>query len=67
MRLDRTLGPQVVSWIEANLCHGPGDVQGQPVELDDEQTRFLLRAYEIDDQGRRVVRRAVYFEAEGQG
>jgi len=32
------------------LVHGPGDVQGQPVTLDDEQTRFLFRAYELDDE-----------------
>ena len=67
MRLDRTLGPQVVSWIEAHLVHGPGDVQGQPVELDDEQVGFVCRAYELDDQGRRVVRRAVFSRAKGRG
>ena len=56
LRLDRTLGPLVVAWIEDNLCHGPGDVQGQRVELDDERVRFILRAYAIDEQGRHVVR-----------
>lgn len=48
------------------LVHGPGDVQGQPVELDDEQARFILRAYEIDDAGRRVVRRAVFSRPKGR-
>jgi hypothetical protein len=67
LRLDRTLGPLVVAWIEQNLCHGPGDVQGQPVELDDERVKFLLRAYEIDDHGRRVVRRAVFSRSKGWG
>lgn len=66
INLRRTLGPLVVEWIEANLCHGPGDVQGQPWELDDEQVRFLMRAYEIDDAGRRVVRRAVYSRPKGR-
>jgi phage terminase large subunit-like protein len=66
LRLDRTLGPRVVEWIEQNLVHGPGDVQGQRVELDDEQTRFLFHAYEVDDQGRRVVRRAVYSRPKGR-
>ena len=65
LRLDRTLGPLVVSWIETNLVHGPGDVQGQPVELDDERVRFLFRAYEIDDRGRRVVRRAALSRSNG--
>lgn len=66
LRLDRTLGPVVVRWIERNLVHGPGDVQGQRVELDDEQVRFLLRAYEIDGAGRRLVRRAVYSRPKGR-
>lgn len=64
--LRRTLGPLVVEWIEANLCHGPGDIQGRPIELDDEQVAFLLRAYEIDDHGRRLVRRAVYSRPKGR-
>lgn len=64
--LRRTLGPLVVEWIEANLCHGPGDVQGQPLQLDDEQVAFILRAYAIDDRGRRVVRRAVYSRPKGR-
>lgn len=64
--LRRTLGPLVVEWIEANLCHGPGDVQGQPLVLDDEQVRFLMRAYAIDDSGRRLVRRAVYSRPKGR-
>lgn len=65
LRLDRTLGPLVVRWIERNLVHGPGDVQGQPIELDDERVRFLLRAYRIDDRGRMVVRRAVLSRSKG--
>ena len=48
------------------LVHGPGDVQGQPIELDDEQTRFVLRAYEIDDRGKRLVRRAVFSRPKGR-
>jgi phage terminase large subunit-like protein len=66
LRLERTLGPWVASWIEANLVHGPGDVQGQPIRLDDEQLRFIFRAYEIDDDGRRVVRRAVFSRPKGR-
>lgn len=66
LRLDRTLGPQVVRWIEDELVHGPGDVQGQPVRLDDEQVRLVLHAYELDDRGKRLVRRAVYSRAKGR-
>lgn len=64
--LKRTLGHLVVEWIEEWCVHGPGDVQGQPVVLDDEQVRFLLNAYAIDGRGRRVVRRAVYSRAKGR-
>lgn len=65
-RLDRTLGPWVASWIETNLVHGPGDVQGQSIRLDDEQLAFIFRAYEIDDRGKRVVRRAVFSRPKGR-
>jgi phage terminase large subunit-like protein len=66
LRVERTLGPLVIDFIEENLVHGPGDVQGQPIELDDEQARFLFRAYEIDDKGRRRVRRAVFSRPKGR-
>jgi phage terminase large subunit-like protein len=64
--LNRTLGPIVCEWIEEYLCHGPGDVQGQRLQLDDEQVRFICRAYEIDDTGRRLVRRATYSRPKGR-
>lgn len=56
----------MAEWIESNLVHGPGDVQGQPILLDNEQVAFLLRAYEIDDRGRRKVRRAVFSRPKGR-
>lgn len=65
LRLDRTLGPIVARWIERELVHGPGDVQGQPVELDDERVRFLCHAYRIDDAGRMLTRRAVLSRPKG--
>lgn len=65
-RLDRTLGPGVIAWIEAMLVHGPGDVQGQRIELDDEQVRFVLACYALDDAGRRRVRRAVFSRPKGR-
>src|SRR3954451_20357777 len=48
------------------LVHGPGDVQGQRVELDDEQVRFVLAAYALDDFGRRLIRRAVFSRPKGR-
>jgi len=54
-----TLGPEVARWIESFLVHGPGDVLGQPIKLTREERRYLAWAYEVDGDGRRIVRRAV--------
>jgi phage terminase large subunit-like protein len=62
-----TLGWQVIEWIEAMLVHGPGDVQGEPIVLDDEQAAFLLKAYALDPvTGRRLIRRAVFSRPKGR-
>ena len=61
-----SLGFQVCAWIEAFLPHGPGDVEGQPVELDDEFAAFIVRAYEVDTLGHRKVRRAVISRPKGR-
>jgi hypothetical protein len=62
-----TLGFQVVDWIQAYLPHGPGDVQGQPIILDDELVRFLLRCYKLDPvTGRRVYDEALLSRAKGR-
>lgn len=54
-----SLGEDVIEWITRWCVHGPGDVLGAPVELTKDEMRFLLQAYEVDETGRRVVRRAV--------
>jgi hypothetical protein len=62
-----TLGFQVADWIEAFCCHGPGDVQGQPVELDREWLRFLAEVYRLDPQtGRRVYDEGVLSRPKGR-
>lgn len=61
-----TLGWVAIDWIENYLVHGPGDVQGEPIQLDDEQSEFILRAYEIDAAGKRKVRRAFFSRAKGR-
>lgn len=61
-----TLGWQVIDWIEAFLVHGPGDIAGTPIVLDDEMARFVCHCYRLDDRGRRVVRRAVLSRAKGR-
>lgn len=62
----RTLGFYAIAWIETFLVHGPGDVQGQKIELDDEFAAFILRAYELDEVGARRVRRAFLSRPKGR-
>lgn len=57
-----SLGGQVVAWIKDNLCHGPGDLRGEPVRMDTEKEALIWRAYEVwpqghPDAGRRRFRR----------
>ncbi len=61
-----SLGFQIIDWIEYFLEHGPGDVEGQPVELDDEFSAFILRCYEVDGSGARLIRRAVISRPKGR-
>jgi phage terminase large subunit-like protein len=58
-RPQRTLGPQVAAWIQSYLVHGPGDVLGQSVSLTADEKRLLAWAYEVDDDGNRLVRRSL--------
>lgn len=46
-----TLGAQVCAFIEAYLVFGPGDLRGQPAELDQEKRALIYRMYEIFPQG----------------
>ena len=66
-----TLGWQVIDWIETYLCHGPGDVQGEPLVVDDEIALFLCWVYRVHPQGnplegRRLVQRAILSRAKGR-
>lgn len=62
-----SLGYDLADWIEAYCCHGPGDVQGEPVTLDAEWLAFIVAAYEIDPRtGRRKVDRAVLSRPKGR-
>lgn len=64
--LSRSLGWAAIDWIEHYLVHGPGDVQGQPIELDDEFAEFIARAYAVDAKGERLVRRSFLSRAKGR-
>lgn len=64
---DLTLGWQVGHWIETLLCHGPGDVEGDPIILDDDFWDALVAAYEVHpDTGRRVIRRYILSRPKGR-
>lgn len=43
-----TLGPFVCDFIEGELCHGPGDLLGKPVELSPEEQGWIYRMYEVE-------------------
>ena len=62
-----SLGYEAIDWIEAFTCHGPGDIQGEPVELDEEWRAFLLAAYELDPEtGRRKRDAAILSRPKGR-
>jgi hypothetical protein len=66
-----TLGWQVIDWMEAFLCHGPGDVQGDDWEIDDEIALFICWAYRVHPQGhpkagQRLVHRAILSRPKGR-
>lgn len=62
-----SLGYEVVSWLEAYTCHGPGDVEGDPITLDDEVFDFIIDAYAIHPEtGRRLKSKVVYSAPKGR-
>jgi hypothetical protein len=62
----RSLGWLAAWWVQTFCVHGPGDVQGTPVELDDEFYAFLLDVYALDDSGRRLYDSAFLSRAKGR-
>ncbi len=61
-----SLGWVAIEWIERWVVHGPGDVQGQRYELDDEECRLLLRMYALDGSGRRLFDETLYSRPKGR-
>jgi hypothetical protein len=62
----RSLGWLAIWWIETFCVHGPGDVQGTPVQLDDEFATFILDVYALDESGRRLYDSAFLSRAKGR-
>lgn len=64
-----SLGYQIVDWLQEYACHGPGDVQGEPLDFtqDAEVEDFIIRCYELDPEtGRRKKSKAVYSAPKGR-
>lgn len=62
-----SIGYEVLDWIHAYCAHGPGDVQGEPLDYDDEIREFVIECYRIDPfTGRRVYREAVLSRPKGR-
>ena len=64
-----SLGYQVVDWLTEYACHGPGDVQGEPLDFatDPEVEDFIVGAYELDPRtGRRRRAKVVYSAPKGR-
>lgn len=52
-----TLGAQVCEFIRDYLVHGPGDLRGEPAQLDKEKEGLIHRMYEVFPQGHDKVGR----------
>ena len=62
-----SIGYEVLDWIHAYECHGPGDVQGEAIDLDDEMRDHIIECYRIDPEtGRRERDEAVLSRPKGR-
>lgn len=66
-----SLGWQVIDWIETFLVHGPGDIEGDEIEIDDEIALFICWVYRLHPAahklaGRRLIQRAVLSRPKGR-
>jgi phage terminase large subunit-like protein len=62
-----SIGYEVLDWIHAYECHGPGDVQGEMIDLDDEMRDHIIECYRIDPEtGRRERDEAVLSRPKGR-
>lgn len=62
-----SLGYAAIDFIETSCVHGPGDVQGEPVELDEEVCAFFIEAYRLNPvTGQREYDEGVLSRAKGR-
>lgn len=62
----RSLGWLALAWQEHFTVHGPGDVQGERVVLDDEIAEWVVDSYAVDAGGRRLYDSAFISRAKGR-
>lgn len=62
----RSLGWLALWWVETFTIHGPGDVQGEPVELDDEFAAYVVDCYALDRSGKRLYDSVFLSRAKGR-
>lgn len=63
--LHRSLGPQIIDWCEHFLVHGPGDLQGELLKIDNDFYRFTARMYALKPDGRRLYRESFLSRPKG--
>jgi hypothetical protein len=62
-----SLGYTVIDWIQDFCCHGPGDVQAEPIVMDEEMREHLIACYQLDPlTGRRVYDEAILSRPKGR-
>ncbi len=62
-----SVGYEVLDQIAEFMCHGEGDVQGRPADVDDEMRDHVIECYRIDPiTGRRVYNEAVLSRPKGR-
>ena len=61
-----SLGWFAIWWMENFCVHGPGDVQGQDLELDDEWAVFVIDCYALGEDGRRLYDSVFLSRAKGR-
>lgn len=64
---ERTLGWGILSWALTRFVQPDGPDAGKPYRPTDRQVRFLLWAYEVDEDGRFTHRHLVRRLAKGSG
>ncbi|MCJ7510278.1 MAG: terminase, partial [Dehalococcoidia bacterium] len=62
-----TLGWQILGWTKEYLLQPDGPKAGEPWVFTNEQARFVLNWYAIDEQGRFIYRYGMYRRMKGHG